>query len=217
MRAAMEMLRPMEAATVASVSLREVNRVIDERILPDDLFVADGGRLVDAIACPLISFYFASAGDLTSEKRLFAIRETGYRLSKFPTLALSALVEGDWIIRSEFLTIDFGPFVRGAKERMGRLIAARALVMTDPGVLGGTPVVRGTRIPVYDVAASVGAGIPTDRILAAYPGLDAEKLALATLYAEANPLRGRPRKNAELPAGAVVISDHCVPRRQKVG
>jgi uncharacterized protein (DUF433 family) len=41
-------------------------------------------------------------------------------------------------------------------------------------LLGGTPVLRGTRIPVHDVAASVAAGASKDRILSAYPALDAE-------------------------------------------
>ena len=76
-----------------------------------------------------------------------------------------------------------------------------------PDILSGTPVVRVTRVPVYDVAASVTAGIPVDRVLAAYPSLNADKVDLAVLYAEANPPRGRPRQSAELPESAVVITD----------
>jgi uncharacterized protein (DUF433 family) len=37
---------------------------------------------------------------------------------------------------------------------------ARALVVEDPEILSGTPVIRNTRIPVYDTAASVAAGLP---------------------------------------------------------
>jgi uncharacterized protein (DUF433 family) len=82
-------------------------------------------------------------------------------------------------------------------------------VHSSSEILGGTPVVRGTRIPVYDVAASAAAGISTERILAAYPGLDAEKIELATIFAQANPPRGRPRTaGGELPTGAVIVSDH---------
>lgn len=212
-----DMLRPAEAAVVARVALRDVNRVIDERILPDGFFTVDDGRRVMATACTLISFYFASAKHLTSEERLFAIREAGSRLHKFRALALASLVEKDWTVRDEFLTIDLAPFVRSTKERMDRLAAARDLVVTDPDVLGGTPVIRGTRIPVYDVAASVEAGVPADRILAAYPSLDVDSIELATIYAEANPARGRPRTSDELPKGAVIIADHRVPRRGKTG
>lgn len=212
-----EMLRPAEAAVVARVTLRDVNRVIDEHILPEGFFTLDDGRHVLAAACTLISFYFASARSLTSEQRLFAIREAGSRLHRFRALDPGALVNEDWIVRDEFLTIDLTPFVRRTHERMDRLAAARALIVSDPDVLAGTPVVRGTRIPVYDIAASVAADIPIDRILAAYPSLDADTIALATIYAEANPARGRPRASAELPAGAVIIADRRVRRHEKAG
>ena len=94
-------------------------------------------------------------------------------------------------------------------------IAARSLVDSSPERLAGTPVIRGTRVPVYDVAASVAASIPIERILTAYPGLDLEKVELATLFAEAYPPRGRPRLRAELPRGAVIVSDRRVSRRKK--
>jgi uncharacterized protein (DUF433 family) len=217
MAIAADMLRPTEAAVVARVALRDVNRAIDERILPDGFFSVEDGRHVLVSACTLISFYFASARHLTFEERLFAVRETGSRLRKFRTLAPAALIKEDWTVRHEFLTIDLAPFVRSTTERMDRLTAARALVTTDPGVLGGTPVILGTRIPVHDVAASVAAGLPIDRILTAYPTLDAEKIELATIYGEANPARGRPRSNDELPKGAVIITDRRVPRRRKAG
>ncbi|MDE4605815.1 DUF433 domain-containing protein [Sinorhizobium meliloti] len=46
------------------------------------------------------------------------------------------------------------PFMRSASERLDDLAAAREIVTASPDVLGGTPVIRGTRVPVYDVAAS---------------------------------------------------------------
>jgi uncharacterized protein (DUF433 family) len=210
-----EMLRPTEAAVVARVALRDVNRVIDERILPEGFFTLDESRRVLPAACTLISFYFASARRLTSEERLFTINEAGLRLNRFRALSPGALVKEDWVVRDEFLTIDLAPFVRRTIERMDRLAAARELVTIDPDILGGTPVVRGSRIPVYDVAASVAAAIPIDRILTAYPSLDADKIELAAIYAEANPARGRPRSGAELPTGAVIIADRRVRRRWK--
>jgi uncharacterized protein (DUF433 family) len=61
-------------------------------------------------------------------------------------------------------------------------------IISDPEILGGMPVIKGTRVPVYDLAASVRAGIPRDRILAAYPTIKEHHLELAVAYAEANPL-----------------------------
>ncbi len=215
MFAASEMLKTTEAAVVSRVALRDVNRVIDEGILPEGFVTNDDGRHVLAAACTLISFYFESAGALTSEERLFAIRVTVPRLRRSISFALPALLKEDWIVRHEFLTIDLAPFVKGAAERFRRLIAARNLVEVSREILGGTLVIRGTRVPVYDVAASATAGIPIERILSAYPSLDSEEVELARIFAEAYPPRGRPRSRAELPKGAVIVSDRRVSRRKK--
>ena len=43
------------------------------------------------------------------------------------------------------------------------------------------------------------APVPIERILKACPGLDAEKIELARIYAEANPARGRPHLGHEFP------------------
>ncbi|WP_315836545.1 DUF433 domain-containing protein [Bradyrhizobium prioriisuperbiae] len=217
MSSAADMLKPSEAAVVARVALRDVNRVIDEHILPEWSISLDDGRRVAATACILIGFYFDSAKRLTSEKRLLAIREVGSRLYKFRARDLASLIEEDWIVRDEFLTIDLASFVRRTKERMERLAAAREIVVSDPDVLGGAPIVRGTRVPVHDIAASVVSGLPMKRILAAYPSLDANKVELAGIYAEANPARGRPKASDELPKGAIVVAKRQVPRREKAG
>src|SRR6478735_5948756 len=62
------------------------------------------------------------------------------------------------------------------------------VIMRNPEILWGMPVIKGTRVPVYDLAASVKAGIARDRILAAYPTIWEHQMDLAVAYAEANPL-----------------------------
>jgi uncharacterized protein (DUF433 family) len=215
MSPASEMLKTTEAAVVSRVALRDVNRVIDEGILPTGFFGHDDGRYVLASACTLIYFYFDSARSLTSEERQFAIHVAEPRLRRSSSAAMSALLKEDWIIRHEFLTIDLGPFVRGVVDQLAKLVAARKMVISSSDYLGGTPVIQGTRVPVYDVAASAASGIPIERILAAYPSLDAQQIALAQMFAEAYPPRGRPRSRGELPKGAIVVSDRRVARRKK--
>jgi uncharacterized protein (DUF433 family) len=212
-----EMLRAPEAAVVARVALRDVNRAIDEHILPEGLISLEDGRRVAATGCVLVAFYFDSANRLTPQERLFAIREAAPRLSKSRDQTLASLIGEDWIVRDEFLTIDLAPFVLRTKDRMDRLASARQMVVSDPEILGGAPVVRGTRIPVNDVAASVANGFPVERILAAYPSLDEDKIELAAIYAEANPVRGRPRSSDELPKGATIVTDQRAPRRKTAG
>jgi uncharacterized protein (DUF433 family) len=120
----------------------------------------------------------------------------------------------DWIVTDEFLAVDLTSFVRSVGERWKRLASAEELVTTSPDILGGLPVIKGTRVPVLDVAASVVAGVPRSRILAAYPGLTAEQIDLAALYAQANPPRGRPRDPTPLPAGARLLTQRAVRRRK---
>jgi uncharacterized protein (DUF433 family) len=209
----MDLLTASEAAVVSQVSVRDINRVIDESILPEGFFSVRNGRHIVAAGCSLIAFYFESARRLTSDERLWAIRNAGPRLRG--ALSVAALMTEDWTFQDEFLTIDLEPFLRKTWERLRRLDEARAMVVSSPDVLSGTPVVQGTRVPVYDVAASVAAGIPVDRVLAAYPSLDADKVDLAVIYAEANPPRGRPRQSAELPESAVVITNRRLSGRRK--
>jgi uncharacterized protein (DUF433 family) len=71
-------------------------------------------------------------------------------------------------VQDAFLTIDLGPFWNDVEDGLNRLQSARDMVVRDPEILSGTPVIRGTRVPIYDVAASVAAGISIERILSAY-------------------------------------------------
>ena len=89
------------------------------------------------------------------------------------------------------------------------------MAVLDPDVLGGRePVVRGTRVPVRDVAAAVAAGLPLADILASYPSLSAEQVKLAALYASVERPRGKPRRplSERLPYGARVTASGIVQR-----
>jgi len=214
MTAPMEMLRMSEAAVISGITLRDVNRAIDEGILPAGFFSVENGRHVVPAACMVMSFYFSSARSLTAEERVYAIKAAEPRLRDWH---VSRRRGESWTVRHEFLTIDFAPFAERIVARLDRLAAAREIVESSPEILGGTPVIRGTRIPVHDLAASISMGDSVERVLAAYPGLDGETLELAALYAEAYPMRGRPRGAGELPKGAVIISDRRVPRHRRAG
>jgi uncharacterized protein (DUF433 family) len=89
--------------------------------------------------------------------------------------------------------LNFDRFVEDTINGHDRLTKAREIVVEDPRVLSGTPVVRGSRVPVYDIAAAAARGLTPPEIREDYPSLDEEKIALAILYAKATPQRGRPR------------------------
>jgi uncharacterized protein (DUF433 family) len=61
----------------------------------------------------------------------------------------------------------------------------RGLIVSDPEILGGTPVFRGTRVPVSTVFDNLADGVGLDEILREYPTLDRADV-LAVLKAAAD-------------------------------
>jgi len=58
-----------------------------------------------------------------------------------------------------------------------------ARITTDPKVLAGKPVIRGTRIPVYLIMELLAAGNTRQEILKEYPQLKDEDITAAMTYA----------------------------------
>lgn len=208
-----ELLKPTEAAVVSGVELSIVNHAID-RALPARVVRRGKGKGVSAEACFYIAFYHHSAGKLTAGERRFAIFDIDKRVEAADDGASRwTLLRRHCTVRHEFLDLNLERFWTQTHERWGRYLAARKAVTTDPHILGGTPVIGGTRVPVHDVAASVAAGLPMSRICQAYPSLDEEQIELASLYARANPLQGRPPERRSF-RDAKVLSKRMVKRRR---
>jgi uncharacterized protein (DUF433 family) len=56
----------------------------------------------------------------------------------------------------------------------------------DPRRCGGTPVIKGTRIPVAVILDQIAAGETWDSLLEGYPGLVREDIRAAILFAKAS-------------------------------
>ena len=197
MEALMERLTTTEAAVAAGVSVPQINRIIDEKILPEDLYSTSPTRSFRTDAALLIAFYFETADWLTTNARLETIRNARAHCSTWEEWK-------DCTIGDHYLTIRFSDLWKAVDERLHRLTEARGMVVEDPEILSGTPVIRGTRIPVHDVGAQVETGVPIEEILETYPRLTEAQVELASIYAKAVPQRGRPRR-PPIP-GASVIS-----------
>ena len=59
----------------------------------------------------------------------------------------------------------------------------RDYIHSDPAVLAGNPVIRGTRIAVDLILEKLGAGETIEQILAAHPRLSREAIQAALLFA----------------------------------
>lgn len=79
-------------------------------------------------------------------------------------------------------------------KRWEALRLAEQVVISDPSIRGGEPVIRGTRVPVFLIADLMEQGADIKEILEDYPSLNADKLRSALAYVRTHPRRGRPKK-----------------------
>jgi uncharacterized protein (DUF433 family) len=198
MESLMDNLTTTEAAVAAGVSLPQINRVIDDRILPDGWYSTSPTRTVRTDACLLISFYFETADLLTAGARLQTIRNAVTHNHTWEQWK-------NYSSEGHFLTVRFADLWQKIDRRLRTLMAAEKMVVEDPEILDSTPIIRGTRVPVHRIAAQFDAGTPMERILKSYPSLTEAQVQLASVYAKAVPQRGRPKRR-EYPAGTKVLS-----------
>jgi uncharacterized protein (DUF433 family) len=89
--------------------------------------------------------------------------------------------------------IDVARLVGDALERTEKYRAARdAFIVVNAEVMGGTPVIRGTRMTVYSVLGRIEHGESIEDILSDNPDLRREAIEAAIIYARTHPLVGRP-------------------------
>jgi uncharacterized protein (DUF433 family) len=73
------------------------------------------------------------------------------------------------------------------ERRLSQLWKAQEMVVEDLEIFRGTPIIRGTRIPVHDVADLMEAKTPMSELKELYPRLSHEQFDLALMYAKAHP------------------------------
>jgi len=94
---------------------------------------------------------------------------------------------------SPAVEIDVGRLVGDVLERAERYRMARdASIQVDERIMGGTPIIRGTRMTVYSVLGRIEHGDSIDDIVADNPDLKRDVIEAAITYARTHPLMGRP-------------------------
>jgi uncharacterized protein (DUF433 family) len=169
-----------EAAVLTGLPLKAVNNAIDKKTI-SAAPGPQGGRLLDARALVSLSLERRLADRIAPELR----RKVFDALAGSPRNTVS--LEGG------LLKIDLREPRRELAASLRDLRRARRLVLSDPDILGGDPVFRGTRVPVHMIAELLSQGSTQAELQESYPRLSAEMVRLAPVYAVAYPLRGRPR------------------------
>jgi uncharacterized protein (DUF433 family) len=178
---------PREVAELSGASKSVVEKAIEEKILaPRSTLRGRRTRRMlsaDAVAYAKIVSAVKYRMDLPMKRRLAA---------KLATLRSADLATTRFELEPA-VEMDVGRLVGDAMERAERYGAARdRLIVIDDDVMGGTPVIRGTRISVYAVLGRIEGGDAVDAILSDYPGLTQEAVEAAAIYARTHPLVGRP-------------------------
>lgn len=177
------MFTPAEAAVLTQLPLKTVNNAIDKKTIPtvSGRRAGQATRLLDRRGLMSLALERRLVDRFTSELR----RAVFAALATEPRNRIS--LEGG------FLTLDLREPRRELAGALRTLRRARHLVASDPDILGGEPVFRGTRIPVHLIATLLARGTAEAELREAYPRLTADMIQSAPLYAAAYPLRGRPR------------------------
>lgn len=185
-------LTPNEVAALADVAPRTVRKAIEEGVLRPRVarLAAFGRERRQALGADAV-VTMAALREIDMPLPVETKRRIAERLRKHRPGKLT----GQLPIRG-VLTLDLarlGPKIRQAAGRALRYRRDRdRWIVRDPEILGGTPVIRGTRISVYSVLGRVEGRDTIDEIAEENYDVPREAFEAAVVYARANPFRGRP-------------------------
>jgi uncharacterized protein (DUF433 family) len=177
---------PAQAAAVTGLPLATVHKAIDSRLIRPR--TARSGATVRRL--------------LTKEQLIFLQLEAeGLRLLPVGTrreiaesIQRSPKTEKLRVANGTALVIEIGSARRRIESHLKQLARIEGMVVRDPEIMRGTPVFKGTRIPVDLVADMLAQGATAEEILEGYSTLNKERIAIAPLYMSAFPRRGRPSR-----------------------
>jgi uncharacterized protein (DUF433 family) len=171
-----------EASWVTGLSVKAVNKAIEDAAVPVRVARTGGARHRYVPYPSLLCLQLHAEGLKRLPLRIR--REIFRRVLNEP--------EQKQLKYTDALIVD----VVGARGKMSSklrsLEKATELVQSDPDIMAGAPVFRGTRLPVYLVAHMVEQGTRIDEIREEYPSLTREMVEYAGIYATTHPRRGRP-------------------------
>jgi uncharacterized protein (DUF433 family) len=175
---------PAQASAVANLSLPAVHKLIERRLIRPRRLRA--GRSIQRMLSREQVLYLRLEAEGVRLLPILTRRAIAKKIVSSPEIDFLSLTEGSALI------LEVKPVRQKLDEDLKRLDRAENMVVSDPEIMRGTPVYRGTRIPVELIADMLTQGATPKEILEGYPALDREKVELAPLYVQAFPRRGRP-------------------------
>jgi uncharacterized protein (DUF433 family) len=175
---------PAQASAVANLPLPAIHKLIERRLIQPRRLRT--GRSVQRMLSRGQVLYLRLEAEGVRLLPLASRRAIAKQIESSPEIDAVVLREGSAVViqvKSVRLELDLD---------LRKLERAEDMMVSDPEIMRGAPVYRGTRIPVDLIADMLSQGATPEEILAGYPSLDREKVELAPLYVQAFPRRGRP-------------------------
>jgi uncharacterized protein (DUF433 family) len=177
---------PAQAAAVTGLPLAAVHKAIDSRLIRPRS--ARSGATVRRLLTKEQLVY------LQLEAEGLRLLPVGTRREIADSIQRSPKTEKLPVAKGTALLIEIGTARRKVESQLKQLAHIEEMVVSDPEIMRGTPVFKGTRIPVDLVADMLAQGATVEEILEGYPTMNKEKIAIAPLYMRAFPQRGRPSR-----------------------
>lgn len=191
---------PSQAAALTGLPLSAVRKALDHAAIPSRLMRLGRTkqRMVprEALLCLRLEQLGVGRLPLAQRKRIYR------SVLAHPTAE-------EWR-ESEAVVIRAETARASLNAEIEKLRLAEERVVRDPEILSGTPVLKGTRIPVHLIAEMRRQGAPVEEILEGYRGITEEDVALAVFYAQAHPRRGA-RPGTRLPNSARLVQQQRIP------
>jgi uncharacterized protein (DUF433 family) len=175
---------PAQAAALTGLPLAAVHKAIDSRLIRPGI-ARSGATVRRLLTKEQLIFLQLEAEGL----RLLPVktrREVAESIRKAPKMDALAVGNGTAIM------VEIKAARRKVEGQLKQFTRMESAIVSDPEIMRGTPVFKGTRIPVDLVADMLANGATVQEILQGYPTLNQEKIAIAPLYMRAFPRRGRP-------------------------
>jgi uncharacterized protein (DUF433 family) len=183
-----DLLSRREAATLAEVPLRSVNKAIEDEVMVPARSRQQGGDLDrwDVLSLALIARMEIPLAAETKRR----INEWVHGFPRDDSFEEERELRVTDLL---FLRVD-ADFGRLAKRLADYLDWRERHLKIDPAIQGGEPVIAGTRLPVRSIGARLQAGDTLVDLAAEYPEISASAFEAARIYAESHPRRGRPAR-----------------------
>lgn len=206
-----------EIAFLSDLTEQEINRLAGDNVFPAELVMQRRGWRFAPLAAVFAQFYVQANEKLTRSAQIQVIAMLTDRVLKHSDSKIFLLLAGraesakfDWSVAYSADTVDLAPYVDEVTGRAERLRRATRQVKEDPGILGGSPCFKGTRVPIANVLAIVDSGMPFDELRSAYPFLTMDLVEDARIYAKIRPYVAQPRRIERVLPGATLVHSKVV-------